>query len=197
MPSSYTHPPPRSSRNHFVEPPSFSERFMNSLPDNLVPFIEHPLPRASPVSTTPKLRIQRHIRRAQQRLIPKRLLSLPNILILSWVLLLWWGERWVFRSSIANCLWSNWEKWVCASLLQMLSSPHNAQCNPCVCSRFLTTQFTAIGIERSPSHLYRRPSISRPAYLPRPPMALLHPHDASHGPLSHSLLLTDAEKIAP
>ncbi|MCJ1478919.1 hypothetical protein MMC13_007603 [Lambiella insularis] len=32
-------------------------------------------------------------------------------LILLWVLLLWWGERQVFRNSISSCQWESWEAW--------------------------------------------------------------------------------------
>ena len=33
-------------------------------------------------------------------------------LILSWILILWWGERLVFLRSISACEWGEWEQWV-------------------------------------------------------------------------------------
>ena len=34
-------------------------------------------------------------------------------LVLIWLLVLWWGERRVFKSSIEGCQWDLWEAWVC------------------------------------------------------------------------------------
>lgn len=39
------------------------------------------------------------------------LLSIRNAVRLSWVLLVWWGERTVFESAIRECAWENWEDW--------------------------------------------------------------------------------------
>lgn len=39
-------------------------------------------------------------------------LSIRNAVRLSWVLLVWWGERTVFESAIRECAWENWEDWV-------------------------------------------------------------------------------------
>ena len=41
-----------------------------------------------------------------------RALTLRNVLILSWMVLLYWGERTVFRSSVQDCQWDSWENWV-------------------------------------------------------------------------------------
>ncbi|KAI5841824.1 Metallo-dependent phosphatase-like protein [Morchella snyderi] len=38
-------------------------------------------------------------------------LSIRNAVRLSWVLLVWWGERTVFESAIRECAWENWEDW--------------------------------------------------------------------------------------
>jgi hypothetical protein len=43
---------------------------------------------------------------------PRAVLNLPNLCILVWVLVLLWGERWVFSGSIAACEWAGWENWV-------------------------------------------------------------------------------------
>ena len=42
----------------------------------------------------------------------RRLLSLPNALILLWVVTVYWSERSVFSSSINSCDWRLWESWV-------------------------------------------------------------------------------------
>lgn len=42
----------------------------------------------------------------------RRLLSFPHALVLVWVLILVWGERWVFDSKVDDCAWKKWEKWV-------------------------------------------------------------------------------------
>jgi hypothetical protein len=34
------------------------------------------------------------------------------LLVVVWLLVLWWGERLVFRNSISACRWENWEPWV-------------------------------------------------------------------------------------
>lgn len=48
----------------------------------------------------------------RRNLVPRRLLSFPHLLVALWVLILLWGERWTFESKVADCAWSNWEKWV-------------------------------------------------------------------------------------
>lgn len=41
-----------------------------------------------------------------------RLFSFPHVLVAVWMLVLLWGERWVFHTSVESCNWDNWEKWV-------------------------------------------------------------------------------------
>lgn len=41
-----------------------------------------------------------------------RLVSFPHLLVVLWVVVLLWGERWVFHSKVESCHWSNWEHWV-------------------------------------------------------------------------------------
>ncbi|EOO00749.1 putative cell division control protein 1 protein [Phaeoacremonium minimum UCRPA7] len=41
----------------------------------------------------------------------RRLLSFPHLLVMAWVFVLLWGERWVFHTRVESCHWSNWEKW--------------------------------------------------------------------------------------
>ncbi|KAJ9132014.1 Manganese ion homeostasis [Pleurostoma richardsiae] len=53
----------------------------------------------------------RSARQLRRNMAMRRLLSFPHLLVVAWVLVLLWGERWVFRSRVDDCRWSNWEKW--------------------------------------------------------------------------------------
>ena len=33
-------------------------------------------------------------------------------LIITWIVVLWWGERGAFSASISHCDWNTWEQWV-------------------------------------------------------------------------------------
>jgi hypothetical protein len=57
----------------------------------------------------------RSLRHWTERWHPRRLLCLPHLLVLAWLLVLLWGERWVFQSAIKACEWSQWERWVSLS----------------------------------------------------------------------------------
>jgi len=59
-----------------------------------------------------RARLHRSLRHAQRTWTLRRLLSLPHLFVALWVVLLLWGERWVFESSIAECKWDSWEEWV-------------------------------------------------------------------------------------
>jgi hypothetical protein len=50
--------------------------------------------------------------RLRQNLTYNRLCSVPHLLVAVWVVVLLWGERWVFHSKVESCHWSNWESWV-------------------------------------------------------------------------------------
>ncbi|KAK3341085.1 hypothetical protein B0T25DRAFT_585310 [Lasiosphaeria hispida] len=50
-------------------------------------------------------------RRLRQNLTYNRLFSFPHLLVALWVVVLLWGERWVFHSKVESCRWSNWEHW--------------------------------------------------------------------------------------
>ncbi|ROT34984.1 cell division control protein [Sodiomyces alkalinus F11] len=54
----------------------------------------------------------------QMNLSARRLLSFPHLLFALWVLLLLWGEDWVFSNSVERCNWDKWERWPSGS------SPH-------------------------------------------------------------------------
>jgi hypothetical protein len=51
-------------------------------------------------------------RNLRRELAPRRLFSLPHILVAFWLLLLLWGERWVFATRVQRCRWDQWENWV-------------------------------------------------------------------------------------
>lgn len=59
----------------------------------------------------------RALRQLRRNLTPTRLFSLPHLLVGLSILVLLWGERWVFHSRVESCQWSNWENWVWQSLL--------------------------------------------------------------------------------
>lgn len=52
------------------------------------------------------------VHRLRQNLTYRRLVSFPHLIVAVWVVVLLWGERWVFHSKVEDCDWSNWEKWV-------------------------------------------------------------------------------------
>lgn len=47
-----------------------------------------------------------------RNLSASRLFSFPHALVLAWVLVLLWGEHWVFHTTVERCDWDSWEKWV-------------------------------------------------------------------------------------
>lgn len=102
-----------STRDHFVEPPSILERVISGLPSGLGVQMQRLWDRQSyeSISTHPS-KIPRVLRRAQSDWNVRRLLSLPHLLVVVWALVLLWGERWVFQSSIEACEWRKWERWV-------------------------------------------------------------------------------------
>lgn len=55
------------------------------------------------------LRIAHRVRR---NLSGRRLLSFPHLVVLFWVVILLWGERWVFGTKVQSCDWDRWENWV-------------------------------------------------------------------------------------
>lgn len=56
--------------------------------------------------------IFRALRQVRRNLTAARLLSLPHLLVAVWIVVLLWGERWVFHSTVERCNWSGWENWV-------------------------------------------------------------------------------------
>lgn len=52
------------------------------------------------------------MRQLRRNMSTHRLVSIPHVLVLIWVLVMLWGERWVFHTTVERCRWGNWEKWV-------------------------------------------------------------------------------------
>lgn len=48
----------------------------------------------------------------KRNLAVRRLLSFPHLLVVVWVIVILWGERWLFASKVSSCDWDHWEKWV-------------------------------------------------------------------------------------
>lgn len=43
----------------------------------------------------------------------RRLLTLANVLVVLWWVVLYWGEKGTFNGTIESCSWDKWENWVC------------------------------------------------------------------------------------
>ena len=100
------------TRDHFGQASSLVDRIIAALPGGLAAQVQRVWDRQNHNSvSTHGLRIPRSFRNAQ-RWNPKRLLSLPHLFVAVWVLLLLWGERWVFESAVQACEWERWERWV-------------------------------------------------------------------------------------
>ena len=109
--------PPRSTRDRFVEPPSIVERFFTALPLSLAGLLRKTLGLAKYMIIDRAMwRVPRTWQEARQRLHPRGLLNLPNAFIVVWIIVLLWGERWVFEKSITACQWASWERWVSLKL---------------------------------------------------------------------------------
>jgi hypothetical protein len=111
MSSNYNHLRTRSSRDHFMEPPSMVSRVVNVLPTRLALLalrtLDKPRKAVGQLPTT-----LRNARRAARRPTLRSFVNVPNGFIAVWFLLLMWGERWAFHSAIKQCRWENWERWV-------------------------------------------------------------------------------------
>lgn len=109
--------PRRSTRDHVVDPPSLTDRFFAALPDGLAVLLQGILVRVRhAIANSDTLRIPRNWQEMQHRFNPRALPNLPNTLVLIWIFVLLWGERWVFDWSINDCQWGKWEKWVSMAL---------------------------------------------------------------------------------
>ncbi|ATY63181.1 manganese ion homeostasis (Fr) [Cordyceps militaris] len=59
-------------------------------------------------ATAVTLTVAHHARR---NLVARRIFSLPHALVAIWIVILLWGERWVFDSKVESCSWDHWESW--------------------------------------------------------------------------------------
>ena len=50
------------------------------------------------------------------RIVRRHFSPFKLALVFIWVILLYWGERYVFNNSIATCDWEHWEQWVRATV---------------------------------------------------------------------------------
>lgn len=101
-----------SSRNHFVEPPSILDRIFTHLPRSMAVHIRQWISLPNFTSTKPS-RVVPLFQKGWWNMT-YRSIYLPHILIVLWVFILLWGERWVFNSSVVACDWKKWERWVCS-----------------------------------------------------------------------------------
>ncbi|KAL9109095.1 MAG: hypothetical protein Q9227_006186 [Pyrenula ochraceoflavens] len=104
----------RSTRNHYVDPPTLIERARNAIDPLLKESIEE-AKTLSAESTNVVKQLVRGDNKKAFKVISRRFLSVRSALVLIWVLLLWWGERLVFEHAVQSCDWGNWEKWPAAS----------------------------------------------------------------------------------
>jgi hypothetical protein len=47
----------------------------------------------------------------------RELVTTVKVLVLVWFVVLYWGERMVFKDSVDACRWEGWENWVCSPIL--------------------------------------------------------------------------------
>lgn len=105
-------PPHYSTRDQS----SLLDRIIAGLPGGLAAQVQRLWDRQSYSSvSTHGSRIPRSLRNAQ-RWNPRRLLSLPHLFVLLWLVLLLWGERWAFERAVSACEWRKWESWVSITL---------------------------------------------------------------------------------
>ncbi len=53
-----------------------------------------------------------HFRKRLTLWKPQELLWIPLVLIITWGIVLWMGEKAVFRRKVEECAWNRWENWV-------------------------------------------------------------------------------------
>ncbi|KAI6089739.1 hypothetical protein F4821DRAFT_230821 [Hypoxylon rubiginosum] len=55
--------------------------------------------------------VMKGVQQSKRNMTRRRLLSFPHLLVALWVLVMLWGERWVFASRVRSCDWDHWEDW--------------------------------------------------------------------------------------
>ncbi|KAF2836320.1 hypothetical protein M501DRAFT_939918 [Patellaria atrata CBS 101060] len=133
------HGPPRSSRNHYRDPPNIVDQFLESISET-----------AESVRTQGIYSHSRNIvRKTLNNWSFRNFISLPFFLILLWIWALRRGERSVFWNSISECAWDTWEQWPTDALPHhlvfvadpQLVDPHTYPGRPWPLS-FLTVSYT-------------------------------------------------------
>ena len=129
-------------------------------------------------------------RRLRRNLTYRRIFSFPHLLVAIWVVVLLWGERWVFHSKVEDCHWTNWENWVRPLPPPLLVLP--------LCSRAgrqtskqtgLTCRASTASWRRPPPPCPDRgPATHRSALLPGPAVADQPPHIPDHRQLPAAVL---------
>ncbi|KAI1375370.1 hypothetical protein F4677DRAFT_422625 [Hypoxylon crocopeplum] len=51
------------------------------------------------------------VHQIKRNMTRRRLLSFPHLLVVFWMLVMLWGERWIFASRVQSCDWDHWEDW--------------------------------------------------------------------------------------
>lgn len=104
----------------------------------------------------------------RRNLVLSRLFSFPHVLVVLWVLVLMWGERWIFHTKVESCHWSNWEKWVREPPLRCCSSCYRADHEIQTADNKVHLAFR----DHAPSpNTCRRPPVDRSFLISRPAMA--------------------------
>ena len=118
-----THQNGHPFRNALVDQAGKKRRTSDELPSFLgsyIPVLQDGPAQGYPSSSRLKTQVDwSEVRRRSWGIIrtirswqPKNLLYVPLALIVIWWVVLWWGEEVVFRRSVEDCSWSNWESWV-------------------------------------------------------------------------------------
>lgn len=124
--------------------------------------------------------LARAVRQVRRNLTAARLLSLPHLLVAVWVVILLWGERWAFHSSVESCDWGNWENWVWLPTLPLGDTPapkSSVATGLGVQLQMLTlSPFSASRSQSAPPRLRCRPPTNRPPFVSGTALAaeLLH-----------------------
>ncbi|KAI9866657.1 MAG: hypothetical protein M1813_001209 [Trichoglossum hirsutum] len=137
---------------------SMSFRVLNQLPREIQQFLVS----SGHLSVSTLHWASQRIRRVRREWSLRGQFNLHNGLILIWVVLLWWGERSVFRQSTEACEWRKWENWPAGATPHHLAfiadpqlvDPHTYPGRPWPLSTF-TFLYTDLYLRRSFSLIQR------------------------------------------
>lgn len=153
-----SHPRAKVGGDISINRPTLKERLLAALPPKVALTVQRAVQKG-PMAIAHMPRRMWNSRRTFTR---RHIINLPNLLVVLWILVLLWGEKWVFQSSIEACDWSRWERWV-------------GRCSH-ASFKYLLTHHIAQTCHTSPPHPPRRPSNSRSTHIYRPSVAPLSPH---------------------